>query len=87
MQQAVKQEVNNQITKQNTELTKALNSISKAVDNLNNVNNTNVDVNDIIDSIVIDNILNLTIDGKQLSSALAPYLEKATTKYNKARRK
>ena len=87
MQQAVKNEVNNQVTKQNAELTKALNSISKAVDNLNNVNNTNVDVNDIIDSIVIDNILNLTIDGKQLSSALAPYLEKATTKYNKARRK
>ena len=82
MQQAVKNEVNNQVTKQNAELTKALNSISKAVDNLNNVNNTNVDVNDIIDSIVIDNILNLTIDGKQLSSALAPYLDKATSKYN-----
>ena len=87
MQQAVKNEVNNQVTKQNAELTKALNSISKAVDNLNNANNTNIDVNDIIDSIVIDNILNLTIDGKQLSTALAPYLEKATTKYNKARRK
>ena len=87
MQQAVKNEVNNQVTKQNTELTKALNNISKAVDNLNNINNTNIDVNDIIDSIVIDNILNLTIDGKQLSSALAPYLDKATSQYNKARRK
>ena len=87
MQQAVKNEVNNQVTKQNTELTKALNSISKAVDNLNNINNTNIDVNDIIDSIVIDNILNLTIDGKQLSSALAPYLDKETSKYNKARRR
>lgn len=87
MQQAVKNEVNNQVTKQNAELTKALNSISKAVDNLNNANNTNVDVNDIIDSIVIDNILNLTIDGKQLSSALAPYLDKETSKYNKARRR
>ena len=87
MQQAVKNEVNNQVTKQNAELTKALNSISKAVDNLNNANNTNIDVNDIIDNIVIDNILNLTIDGKQLSSALAPYLDKATSQYNKARRK
>ena len=87
MEQAVKSEVNKQVVNQNKELVKALNDISKMVEKLNNANNTNIDVNDIIDNIVIDNILNLTIDGKQLSNALAPYLDRATSQFNKSRRK
>ena len=85
MEQAVKSEVQAQIEQQNKTLVKAIDeSINKAIQNL--INNID-DTESVIDNnVIIDNI-SLTIDGKEISGAIAPHIEKSISKFNRERRR
>ena len=85
MEQAVKNEVKAQIEQENKTLVKAIDeSINKAIQNL--INNIDDTENVIDNNVIIDNI-SLTIDGKEISGAIAPHIEKSISKFNRERRR
>ena len=61
---------------------RAINNLSNAIGSINN-NNTNLNLDDVLDKIVIETVTNL--NDREIMRVITPLIDKNLNKYNKAR--
>ena len=82
MEKSIQREVSSQVSNSNEQVMRAINNLSNAIGSINN-NNTNLNLDDVLDKIVIETVTNL--NDREIMRVITPLIDKNLNKYNKAR--
>ena len=83
MEKSIQHEVSNQVSNSNEQVMRAINNLSNIIGSINKNNNTNLNVDDVLDKIVIETVTNL--NDREIMRVITPLIDKNLNKYNKAR--
>ena len=83
MEKSIQREVSSQVSNSNEQVMRAINNLSNAIGSINKNNNTNLNLDDVLDKIVIETVTNL--NDREIMRVITPLIDKNLNKYNKAR--
>ena len=83
MEQSIQREVSSQVSNSNEQVMRAINNLSNAIGSINKNNNTNLNLDDVLDKIVIETVTNL--NDREIMRVITPLIDKNLNKYNKVR--
>lgn len=83
MEKSIQREVSSQVSNSNEQVMRAINNLSNAIGSINKNNNTNLNLDDVLDKIVIETVTNL--NDREIMRVITPLIDKNLNKYNKVR--